>query len=53
MPATKKDDVAADDISKCPFFKKMAQKKPFEQPSFDQVAPVDTDNGGNKRIMTD
>jgi hypothetical protein len=30
MPATKKGDVAADDISKCPFFKKMAQKKPFE-----------------------
>jgi hypothetical protein len=53
MPATKKGDVAADDISKCPFFNKMAQKKPFESSTNDQSSPVDAENGGNKRIMTD
>ena len=55
MPATKKGDVAPDDISKCPFFNKMAKNKPFEQP--EAKCPVattaDADLGGNKRIMTD
>jgi hypothetical protein len=51
MPATKKGDVAADDISKCPFFKKMAQKKPFDTPK--ETTPAEAENGGSKRIMTD
>ena len=55
MPPTKKGDVATDDISKCPFFNKMAKNKPFDQPVAKAECPVtaDPDNGGNKRIMTD
>jgi len=53
MPASKKGDVAPDDISKCPFFNKMAKKKPFESTIIGETAPAETENGGSKRIMTD
>lgn len=53
MPASKKGDVAADDISKCPFFNKMAKKKPFESSKIGETAPAEAENGGSKRIMTD